>query len=250
MKKVNEKGFTLAELLIVVAIIAVMVAIAIPTFGNQLEKAREATDLANFRAAYAEVMKESMDDPDNDHTASVTTKQTVEDWQSDNHEVAGTELDEKAAPATDAVEIKYAADGEGGGTVTIGGIEIASSFLSDSGSGSVKLKAAKVSGNDNSAENPFVIQASNATALTTTSIEDAVELENADGYTIDSYTAITNIGTDSNVALATNGNLSVVEGQNLADWAAKQITITVTAKKTDSPDKTLSCKVWISVDVA
>lgn len=57
MKKTlhNKKGFTLAELLIVVAIIAVLVAIAIPIFTAQLEKAREATDMANIRAAYAEV---------------------------------------------------------------------------------------------------------------------------------------------------------------------------------------------------
>lgn len=50
----KKKGFTLAELLIVVAIIAVLVAISIPIFTAQLEKAREATDLANIRAAYAE----------------------------------------------------------------------------------------------------------------------------------------------------------------------------------------------------
>lgn len=53
--KNNKKGFTLAELLIVVAIIAVLVAIAIPVFTTQLEKAREATDAANLRAAYAEI---------------------------------------------------------------------------------------------------------------------------------------------------------------------------------------------------
>ncbi len=54
MKK-NNKGFTLAELLIVVAIIAVLVAIAIPIFTNQLEKARESTDAANIRDYYAEI---------------------------------------------------------------------------------------------------------------------------------------------------------------------------------------------------
>ena len=54
--KKNNKGFTLMEMLIVVAIIAVLVAIAIPTFNNALEKSREATDEANIRAAYAEVM--------------------------------------------------------------------------------------------------------------------------------------------------------------------------------------------------
>ena len=55
MKKNNKKGFTLAELLIVVAIIAVLVAIAIPIFTSQLEKSREATDIANIRDIYAEI---------------------------------------------------------------------------------------------------------------------------------------------------------------------------------------------------
>ena len=45
-----------AELLIVVAIIAVLVAIAIPVFTTQLEKSREATDLSNIRSAYAEAV--------------------------------------------------------------------------------------------------------------------------------------------------------------------------------------------------
>ena len=53
-KLTNKKGFTLMEMLIVVAIIAVLVAIAIPTFNGALTKAKEATDVANIRAAYAD----------------------------------------------------------------------------------------------------------------------------------------------------------------------------------------------------
>ena len=61
-KNMNENdGFTLAELLIVVAIIGVLVAISIPIFSSQLEKSREATDLANVRSAYAKIMAEAID---------------------------------------------------------------------------------------------------------------------------------------------------------------------------------------------
>lgn len=56
MKDRKDNGFTLAELLIVVAIIGVLVAISIPIFTNKLEVSREATDLANVRSAYAKVM--------------------------------------------------------------------------------------------------------------------------------------------------------------------------------------------------
>ena len=55
ISKENKKGFTLAELLIVVAIIGVLVAISIPIFTSQLEKSREATDVSNVRSAAAQV---------------------------------------------------------------------------------------------------------------------------------------------------------------------------------------------------
>lgn len=59
MKKIkNTKGFTLMEMLIVVAIIAILIAIAIPTFNSSLNKAKVATDEANIRSGYASVMAE------------------------------------------------------------------------------------------------------------------------------------------------------------------------------------------------
>ena len=48
--KMNKKGFTLMEMLIVIAIIAILIAIAIPTFTNALEKSRQRTDMANVRS--------------------------------------------------------------------------------------------------------------------------------------------------------------------------------------------------------
>ena len=123
MRKNNKKGFTLAELLIVVAIIAVLTAIAIPVFTSQLEKSREATDLSNIRAAYAEIsaalLTENMNLENAEckvlngltakttgvsatgFTVTVTSfpiKQTVPAWQTTNYDVAG--VNSISLPAT------------------------------------------------------------------------------------------------------------------------------------------------------
>ncbi len=58
--KRNQKGFTLMEMLIVVAIIAVLVAIAIPVYTSQMHKVRVAADWANVRAYYAQIQADYM----------------------------------------------------------------------------------------------------------------------------------------------------------------------------------------------
>lgn len=60
MKKNSKKGFTLAELLIVIAILAILIAIMFPVFGAQLNKARAAAELANVRAKYSEMVADAM----------------------------------------------------------------------------------------------------------------------------------------------------------------------------------------------
>lgn len=65
----------------------VLVAISIPIFTSQLEKAREATDAANIRAAYAEVSSAYLtwngtDDLTKDpYVKTVTAKQSQAGWQ-------------------------------------------------------------------------------------------------------------------------------------------------------------------------
>ena len=104
MKK-NNRGFTLAELLIVVAIIAVLVAIAIPVFTGQLEKAREATDLANIRSAYGEVVSKYLTDG-KAYTATVVAKQTKEGWETTGTDLLGLTL------ASDATSTETALGGK------------------------------------------------------------------------------------------------------------------------------------------
>ena len=138
--KKNKKGFTLAELLIVVAIIAVLVAIAIPVFNSQLEKSREATDMANIRAAYAEVAASALTDPDTSKKAEVKLKQTKTGWQTTTGDVAGVKLaDIKQGDSSYAdvanggsVWVTYTAGAAdvADGTIKIGNKEVKSSFVS------------------------------------------------------------------------------------------------------------------------
>ena len=86
-KQYWNKGFTLAELLIVVAIIGVLVSISIPIFSVQLEKAREATDAANIRSQYAEIMADAIMDGgavNKNHSTyePIRLQQQKNEWQS------------------------------------------------------------------------------------------------------------------------------------------------------------------------
>lgn len=57
----KNKGFTLAELLIVVAIIAILVAISLPLFSSQIAKANLQADQTHVSAAKASAVAEYLD---------------------------------------------------------------------------------------------------------------------------------------------------------------------------------------------
>lgn len=54
--KNNRKGFTTVELVIVIAVIAILAAVLIPTFANLISKANQSAALQEVRAAYSELV--------------------------------------------------------------------------------------------------------------------------------------------------------------------------------------------------
>lgn len=122
--KKNEKGFTLMEMLIVVAIIAVLVAIAIPTFTSSLNKAKVATDQANIRAGYASAMLQVLA-PDMDASNTKVADGAIFNLQKDGSVKLSTATDQanyvtvgKAAANTEVAGQKIAAGWNAGATVT------------------------------------------------------------------------------------------------------------------------------------
>ena len=71
------------EMLIVIAIVAVLISVAVPVLSSQLERSREAVDLANVRSAYAQVSTEALLGK-TDVTVTVNLKQKQAGWQSAN----------------------------------------------------------------------------------------------------------------------------------------------------------------------
>lgn len=61
MHRKNRKGFTLSELLVVVAIIGILVAVSLPTFISTLKETRYETNIKNIRAGYTACLKEYLD---------------------------------------------------------------------------------------------------------------------------------------------------------------------------------------------
>ena len=75
MKKMNNKGFTIVELVIVIAVIAILAAVMIPTFSNIVTKAQmsalQQKAAAGFKEAYALDLSDGVLDGE-DHGEAIT----------------------------------------------------------------------------------------------------------------------------------------------------------------------------------
>ena len=99
--KLSKKGFTLVELLIVVAIVAILVAVAMPIFTKSLEDAKLAVEDANVRAVKAIAVAEILSDSEKFSlpsgcdgwvaTANVDAIGTITDFVLADAEYAGLE---------------------------------------------------------------------------------------------------------------------------------------------------------------
>ena len=102
----NKKGFTLIEMLVVIAIIAILVAIVIPVVGNSTEKAKEAKDAANIRSAIAEVTTAALSGTyTGPKTVTLSQSDAFDTMPDDMKEIGGYDIDDFANVSS--VEVSF-----------------------------------------------------------------------------------------------------------------------------------------------
>ena len=76
----NKKGFTLVELMVVVAILGILVAVAVPVYNSVTEKAQKNACAANLRTIESAVMQATIDGVD---AASIDTMASLNKYLKD-----------------------------------------------------------------------------------------------------------------------------------------------------------------------
>ena len=102
------------EMLIVIAIVAVLISVAVPVLSSQLERSRETVDLANVRSAYAQVSTEALLG-NTGVPVTVNLKQKQAGWQSANPVNIGGIVHSKSNGNTD----NWKGDAEPGGSCEV-----------------------------------------------------------------------------------------------------------------------------------
>ena len=96
MRKNNRKGFTIVELVIVIAVIAILATVLVPTFGNVIEKANKSAALQEARNEFTEYMIDYAATGKDDVIIKVTVKTTDYYFAVVNGQIAETPYDSYA----------------------------------------------------------------------------------------------------------------------------------------------------------
>ena len=96
MKRNNKKGFTIVELVIVIAVIAILAGVLIPTFAGIVSKANKSAALQEAQSVYKEVYALDLSDGSLDHDIDTT-----------EYENAGGVLQGTATFADDGTTFEY-----------------------------------------------------------------------------------------------------------------------------------------------
>ena len=98
MKKTNKKGFTIVELVIVIAVIAIVAGVLIPTFTSVSNRAKESAALQKARTAYTAITVYDIDaEQDNEADNEVGENYVI---KADDYYFVVTDGELSTTPAT------------------------------------------------------------------------------------------------------------------------------------------------------
>ncbi|MCI7095283.1 MAG: type II secretion system GspH family protein [Clostridiales bacterium] len=115
-KRNNKKGFTIVELVIVIAVIAILAAVLIPTFTGVTERAKKNAAMQNARNAWTEYMTENADKPGYEENICIKSNVDGKDYyfhvENGEFETKAVENHDSTTHAADTAMYEVSAEGK------------------------------------------------------------------------------------------------------------------------------------------
>lgn len=169
-KRLGNKGFSLVELIVVIAIMAILIAVLAPTLIGKIEESRESTDIKALDEIRQAVVTALADEAVYKELVNTSANQTYE------YDLADVEIDSKAATTKElqktleAVEFKSNAASASGNKVYVHVTSKGKVYVEVAPSASQTLVSGKTYGDKavTSDDNVFAVGTFEATAATPT----------------------------------------------------------------------------------